>query len=317
MSNRLHSGLAVGPAHGEASATVEAAYRLLAERLAGAAIATPELDARLLVCAAGGLSHEQFVREPARPLGRAEQDRLDSFTRRRLEHEPVSRILGTRSFWRHAFEIGECLDPRPETETLVEAAIGLMRQQGRARDALSILDLGTGSGCILLSLLSELDRTRGLGVDKSPAALEVARANAERLGLGHRAEFVCASWCDGISGRFDLVVANPPYIRAGEIGRLAPEVARFDPLVALDGGADGLDAYRAIVPELVRVLRPGGWALLEIGDGQFDGVAQLIAEAGFALEDDNLRRFEDLAGIARCVAVRNGAEGGGQKGVGN
>ena len=173
------------------SATVVAAYLLLAERLAGAAIATPELDARLLVCAAGGLSHEQFVREPARPLGRTQLDRLEGFARRRLGREPVSRILGRKAFWRHSFEIGECLDPRPETETLVEAALGLVRERGSTHDALSILDLGTGSGCILLSLLGELDQAWGLGVDKSPAALEMAGANAERLGLGSRADFVC------------------------------------------------------------------------------------------------------------------------------
>lgn len=317
MSNRLHSGAAIRPALGAALPTVEVAYRQLAEQLAKAAIATPELDARLLVCAAGGLSHEQFVGEPSRRLVRAERDRLEGFARRRLRREPVSRILGARSFWRNSFEIGDCLDPRPETETLVEAALGLVREQARARDALSILDIGTGSGCILLSLLGELDQAWGLGVDKSPTALEVARANAERLGLGMRAEFVCASWCDAISSEFDLVVANPPYIPVGEIDGLAPEVARYDPLTALDGGGDGLEAYRAIVPDLARLLRPGGWALLEMGDGQFDPVGKLIAEAGFVMEGDGWRCFLDLAGISRCVAVRIGPEGDGQKGVGN
>ena len=202
------------------------------------------------------------------------------------------------------FEIGACLDPRPETEILVEAALGLVQEQDRTVDPLSILDLGTGSGCILLSLLGELDQARGLGIDKSPAALKVARANAARLGLAERAEFACASWCDGISGQFDLVVANPPYIQMDQLEGLAPEVARFDPLAALDGGADGLDAYRAIVPNLARVLRPGGWALLEMGEGQFDAVAQLIAAAGFGRDEDCLHCYEDLAGIPRCVAVR-------------
>ena len=189
---------------------------------------------------------------------------------------------------------------------MVEAALGLVRERGSTRDALSILDLGTGSGCILLSLLGELDQAWGLGVDKSPATLEMARANAERLGLGRRADFVCASWCDAITNRFDLVVANPPYVAAGEICRLTPEVARYDPPIALDGGADGLEAYRAIIPELARILRPGGWALLEIGYAQFDAVARLLGESGFALQGGGWRCFEDLAGIARCVAVRNG-----------
>jgi len=316
MSNRLHSAVSRDPVLPEIASSVEAAYRLLADRFARAAIASPELDARLLVCAASGLSHEQFVREPSRRLPRDEQVRLEEFARRRLRREPVSRILGARSFWRETFEIGACLDPRPETETLVEAALGLVREQDRMEDPLSILDLGTGSGCILLSLLGELDQAWGVGVDKSPAALEVARANAARLGLGERADFLCASWCDGISGQFDLVVANPPYIQMDQIEGLAPEVAWFDPLAALDGGADGLDAYGAIVPNLARVLRPGGWALLEVGEGQFDSVVQLIAAAVFDRDGDGLHCFEDLAGIRRCVAVRRAPEAGHQKGVG-
>jgi release factor glutamine methyltransferase len=146
--------------------------------------------------------------------------------------------------------------------------------------------------------------------------LEVARANAARLGLGERADFLCASWCDGISGQFDLVVANPPYIQIDQIEGLAPEVARFDPLAALDGGADGLDAYREIAPDLARVLKPGGWALLEIGEGQFEPVVQLIEAAGFNRDADGLHCFKDLAGIARCVAVRRATEAGRQKEVG-
>jgi release factor glutamine methyltransferase len=289
----------------------------LAEIFARAAIASPELDARLLVCAASGLSHEEFISDPTRRLARNEQVRLEESVQRRLQREPVSRILGARSFWRGSFEIGACLDPRPDTETLVEAALGLVREQDRMADCLSILDLGTGSGCILLSLLGELDRAQGLGTDKSSAALDIARANARHLGLGGRADFVCASWCNGTLGQFDLVVANPPYIPKDQIQGLAPEVAQFDPLAALDGGPDGLDAYRAIAPDLPGVLRPGGWALLEIGEGQFDPVVELIAEAGFDRDGDGIRCFEDLAGIARCVAIRRAPETRRQKGVGN
>lgn len=302
MNNPLPKMSAATAGSNSAPAGLALAYQRLRERLARACISTPELDARLLVCEAAGIGHEQFVLEPARRLSPSQQARLESLARRRMEGEPVSRIVGERAFWRHAFALGACLDPRPETETLVEAALSLLGN--RANQRLSILDLGTGSGCILLSLLGEFGKTWGLGSDVSAEALDVGRRNARLLGMDGRAAFLRTSWCRAIHGRFDLVLANPPYIASGELDGLAPEVIRHDPMIALDGGADGLDAYRDIIPEIPRLLAPDGWALFELGEGQFDQVVPLFQDAGLGRDGPELRCFRDLAGIARCVAVR-------------
>jgi release factor glutamine methyltransferase len=189
------------------------------------------------------------------------------------------------------------LIPRPETETVVEAALAAAGDRGAP---LRILDLGTGSGCLLLALLSELPRASGQGVDLSAEALEVARSNAERLGLGERARFEQRSWGAGLEGPFDLIVGNPPYVGEAEIAGLEPEVREFEPRTALVAGPDGLDAYRALIPDGARLLAAGGALALEIGQGQGDAVAALLAEHGLEV----VERRPDLAGIPRCLIAR-------------
>jgi release factor glutamine methyltransferase len=265
-----------------------------------AGLETPELDARLLLCHAAGLTHEDLVSRAYEALSPEGGARLHAFIERRLCHEPVSRITGTREFYGRIFLVETCvLDPRPDTETLIEAALDLVgRKRGRDQP-LRVLDLGTGTGCILLTLLAELPEARGVGIDVSPGALRVARANAERLGLAARASFLRSDWLDGVSGEFDLIVSNPPYIATSEIGRLAREVALHDPHRALDGGPDGLDAYRRIAAGAAKLLAPKGQILLEIGASQARAVADLLRVAGFLVDNESPRL--DLAGRPRVV----------------
>jgi release factor glutamine methyltransferase len=272
------------------------ATRLLREAM----IAAPELDARLLLCHATGLSHEAYVAALNDALAPDPAARFVASIERRLVGEPVSRIVGIREFYGRSFRIdASTLDPRPDTETLVEAALGLVDREA----PLSILDLGTGSGCILVTLLAELTQASGVGVDVSLPALEQARVNADALGIGNRVSFAASDWLEAVEGGFDLVVANPPYLSAADMAALSPEVRDHDPRPALDGGPDGLSAYRRIVPSLRKALRPGGFALFEIGPGQAQAVLRLLAEVGLeAVERQQLWR--DLAGRARVVGAR-------------
>ena len=217
--------------------------------------------------------------------------------RRRAAREPVSRILGRREFWSLNFTLSPAtLDPRPDSETIVEAALAGVADSGRV---LRVLDLGTGSGCLLLALLSALPTAWGLGVDRSQAALATARLNAERLGLANRACFAATDWAAGLTAEFDLIVANPPYVTVGEMAALPPEVARYDPELALAGGDDGLDAYRAIIPALPTLLARDGRAFLEIAPGQAAKVEDLLAAAGL----EPVHRHRDLAGRLRCLGL--------------
>ena len=203
----------------------------------------------------------------------------------------MAQILGEREFWGRAFRVTpDVLDPRPETETLVEAALG-------GPPAGRLLDLGTGSGCLLVTLLAEWPEATGVGVDVSPAALAVARENAERHGVEERATFHRGDWCAGLEGRFDLIVSNPPYIADDELAQLAPEVREHEPRLALAGGPDGLDAYRRLAPELPRLLSPGGRVLLEVGAGQAAAVVTILDEAGLAVGGIRC----DLGGHGRVV----------------
>lgn len=264
-------------------------------RLAAAGIASAALDATLLLCDATGQRRETVMAYPERTVTAAAEEAFRMMIDRRAAREPVSRILGRREFWGLEFTVTDAvLDPRPDTETLVRAALDWLDGKGAAR----IVDLGTGSGCILLALLSERRDDRGLGVDASRQALAVARSNAGALGLSGRATFVAGDWSLGLpSASADLVVANPPYIAHDDIARLEPEVRDHDPAGALDGGEDGLDAYRRIAADLARVLAPGGAAVLEIGVGQEDDVTALLEAAGAR----NIQRFNDLSGRVRCV----------------
>jgi release factor glutamine methyltransferase len=287
MGEFIATASSLGQAHA-------AAARLLRE----GSMASPELDSRLLLCHAAGLSHEDFVAGLNDALAPEAAARFASYVERRLAGEPVSRIIGVREFYGRAFRIdASTLDPRPDTETLIEAALALVDRKA----PLEILDLGTGSGCILITLLAELPLATGLGIDNSLDALEISRANAHILGVGDRVRFLAGDWLEAVEGSFDLVVANPPYLSAEEMAGLSPEVGGYDPKEALDGGPHGLFAYRRIVSRLPKVLRPGGLSLFEIGHTQADAVSGLLAEAGFGLEQEPWR---DLVGRARVVGAR-------------
>lgn len=264
------------------------------DRLAARGIETAALDARLLFQAASGLRHEDIVAEPDSGVPPDVAARFSVFIQRRSRFEPVSRILGTREFYGRSFRVTpEVLDPRADTETLIEAALGLAKGRGPLR----FLDLGTGSGAIAVTLLAELPEATAVATDLSAAALAVAKANAEALGVAGRASFVQANWFEGIDGRFDLIVSNPPYIPLGDIAGLAPDVREFDPLRALVGGPDGLEAYRRIAGGAGSHLGPKSHVVLEIGSGQENAVNELFMGQGFARES---RQF-DLAGHARCL----------------
>jgi release factor glutamine methyltransferase len=278
--------------------TRASARATLASRLRALGFENPKREATLLlvsVCAAGAVD---LVAAPDAPLGPAAVE-LDERLARRLAGEPLSRILGRREFWGLSLAISpDALDPRPETETIVEAA--LVEFAARRREPLALLDLGVGSGALLCALLSEFPAARGIGVDVSEGAANVARANVEALGLTNRAEIRLGDWGAGVDGPFDLIVANPPYVRSGDIADLPREVRDHDPLLALDGGEDGLDAYRALLPQIARLLAPEGRFFLEVGAGQAEAVEQIAAAAGLA----ELATFDDLAGVARVVGGR-------------
>ena len=265
---------------------------------------TPELDARLLVLEACHLSPEGYVLRPETPVRAAEAELIAAFEARRLAREPVSRILGFREFWGRRFAIGPgVLDPRPDTETLVEAALSLLRQTNGA-EPLRILDLGTGSGCVLLTLLAELPQAWGVGVDLSLEALTLARVNAERLGVDARAAFVQCDWCETFTGPFGLIISNPPYIERASIDALDDEVRCHDPALALDGGADGLAAYRRISADCARIATADAWVILEVGMGQASRVTDLFAKSGWTIGPELHKVFQDLSGIDRVVAIK-------------
>ncbi len=273
----------------------EKARAQLAGRFRRAGLEHADLDARLLLCAACGIDHLALVRDPNPPLGAA-AGTLATYAERRLAHEPVSRILGRREFWGLPFAIShDVLDPRPDTEGLVGAVIDALG--GRRAAPLRLLDLGTGSGAILAALLHELPGAFGIGVDRSLKACRVAATNLRALGLGARTGVVCGSWTEPLAGTFDAVVANPPYIPSREMAGLDAAVRDHDPREALDGGADGLDAYRALLPGLRARLAPGGVGAVECGWDQGEAVAALFREAGLA----GVMVYRDLAGHQRVV----------------
>jgi release factor glutamine methyltransferase len=270
-----------------------------AARLAEAGVEAPRRDARALLAAAMRLDETALLADPDRAVDEASADRFQGFVDRRAARMPVSRILGKREFWSLDLAIGSgVLDPRPDSETLVESALAHVDADPAGRDgAWRVLDLGTGSGCLLLALLSELANATGLGLERDPGAAAIARTNAERHGLAARAKIWEASWQEPTGARFDLIVANPPYVPRGEIPGLAPEVSRYDPAGALDGGPDGLDAYRDLAPRLAGWLAPGGQAFLEVGYDQAGPVQGLLRAAGLRTPAGVC----DLAGTLRCV----------------
>lgn len=262
---------------------------------------TPRLDAILLLEHASGISADRLRLDPAASLTPETVAAFETLLARRLRHEPVSKIIGRREFWSLDFRTSrDVLDPRPDSETLVAGVLAAVPDR---QAALRLVDFGTGSGCLLLSLLHELPQATGLGVDLSPTALAIARENADRLGLSARSVFRQGNWADGLDGAFDILISNPPYIESAVVPGLEPEVADYDPHLALDGGADGLEAYRQLAPALALLAAPGAFVALEIGLGQDVAVSGLLARAGFA----EIAVLPDLSGIGRVVTGRKPA----------
>jgi release factor glutamine methyltransferase len=287
--------------------TVGGARRLLAERFRAAGIETPDLDARVLVGHALSLDHAGLAAAGTRILAAGDWDAITGFAERRLMHEPVARIVGFKEFWSLTLRIDSTtLVPRPETETLVEAALAEIDSAGARTRPLRIADLGTGSGAILLALLSELPDTFGVGTDTSFGALRIAQHNAQRLQPA-RATFVACDLGGALAGSFDLIVANPPYVASGEIATLAPDVRDYDPQAALDGGRDGLDCYRAIAATIPPLLKPTGALAVELGAGQAAAVRALFSQAGLA----PARPRTDLHGTQRALVARKCDTGAG------
>jgi release factor glutamine methyltransferase len=285
-----------------AGRTVEMARRALSTHFRNGSIESAELDARILIGAVLGLDLTGMIAAASRCLTFEEAARLEDFARRRLNGEPVARMLRTREFWGLPLKLSAAtLVPRPDTETAVELALEMLRAVLRPDHPLRIADIGTGSGAILLALLSELPDAFGVGTDISEDALRTAHSNAVDLGLADRAGFVACDYAAALSGPFDLIVSNPPYIRSAEIAGLATEVRDHDPRAALDGGADGLDAYRALIPQAARLLAPAGVLVVEAGLGQSADIEGFMTAAGLTLP---VPAKADLAGIRRAVAGR-------------
>jgi release factor glutamine methyltransferase len=280
---------------------IAAIRRTVARRFREAGLDTPDLDARLIVGYALGLDHAGLMRESERPLGQRALAGIDALAARRLTGEPVARILGVKEFWGLPFAVTPAvLVPRPETETVVETALARLDAAGARERPLRLADLGTGSGAILVALLHELPQAFGIGTDCSVASIETARANARRLGFAARADFVACDFGTALGGGFGLVVANPPYIASADIATLPCEVRDFDPVTALDGGTDGLAAYRAIVADAGGLLAPGAFLVMEVGAGQSGAVSALAEAAGLTA----IAATPDLAGIPRVVSAR-------------
>ena len=283
-----------------AGTTVAQARRALADGFRRAGLDSPELDARVLTGHGLALDQTGLLIDAGRKLTDDEARALTALAARRLAREPVARIVGVKEFWGLALRITDAtLVPRPETETVIETALEAIDGGGPRARALRIADLGTGSGALLIALLSELPNALGIGTDVSPQALAIARDNAGRHGLGSRAQFTACDFGAALAGGFDLVVCNPPYVASGDFAALAPEV-RHDPHRTLDGGADGLTCYRAIALQAPRLLAPGGYLAVELGIGQHKVVAGLFESSGLMLSPARA----DLAGIPRALHAR-------------
>jgi release factor glutamine methyltransferase len=285
-----------------AGQTIETARRALTAQLKRAGVESADLDARILVGSVFDLDLTGLIATAARILTDVEAERLEGFARRRIAGEPAARIVDLKEFWGLPLRLSPAtLVPRPDTETVVEAALEILRTESKCDSSLRIADLGTGSGAILLALLSELPAAFGVGTDISVLALLTARDNARQLGFAARTAFVACDYAAALAGPFDLMVSNPPYIRSAHIASLDAEVRDHDPHRALDGGIDGLDAYRLIAPQAARLLALGGTLIMEVGHDQSTDVQGLLTAAGLAPAGPPK---SDLAGIHRAVMGR-------------
>jgi release factor glutamine methyltransferase len=270
----------------------------VAAEFAAAGIDEAWRRARRLIGSAFGLSPAELLAHPGRTVDAPQLRRLQSMLKRMIAGEPLTRIIGRREFWGLEFGLSvDTLDPRPDSEAVIGAVLArLPRRDARLR----VLDLGTGTGCLLLALLSELPRASGVGVDIAAGAVATARMNAVALGLAARARFLVGEWANPLADRFAVIVANPPYVPRAALADLSPTVRDHDPRPALDGGRDGLEAYRKILADLPRLLTPEGILAIEFGVGQADAVSLLLEQAGLSVEAVET----DLAGNARCVVAR-------------
>lgn len=283
--------------------TLVKAWTTARDRLKAAQVDSPVIDARLLVEAAAGVTRADLITDPYRALSHEQAATLDTYVDRRSRREPISHILGRKGFWKIMVQVNaHVLTPRPETEVIVDHALRAFE----AAERFSVLDLGVGSGAILLAILAERPMARGLGVDVSEEALAVARENAANLGLEGRTALLRGDWTAGLAeAEFELVVANPPYVRTGDLAGLEPEVRDHEPRLALDGGEDGLRDYQLLAPEILRVLKPGGLLLVEIGADQGEAVCALFHDAGA----QGVLVLKDLSNRDRVVTGRKKALG--------
>jgi release factor glutamine methyltransferase len=272
--------------------------------LTAAGIDNPRFEARLLLARASDLTIEQLVARGTDKVPATIVETMRSLTARRVRREPMAYILGEREFWGLSFKVSPAvLVPRPDSETLIEAVLALMPDRARAW---RILDLGLGSGCLLLTLLREYPQARGVGLEASAEALAVAQENARALGVVDRASLIAGDWhrpgwVESLGGPFDLVVSNPPYIASADVARLMPEVSSFEPRLALDGGAEGFDAYHTLIAAGPRLVTAGGFMAVEAGEGQAAEIARIFA----AVELSPRPPWKDLGGIDRVVAAGN------------
>ena len=281
-------------------ASVSEALQLIAQTFRAAGIDDADVDARVLAGHALHLDRARLVSQSDRVLEAREVNAISGLAARRLKREPVARILGRKEFWSLALAItSDVLVPRPETETVVEGALDFVVRNGLRMEKLRILDIGTGSGALLVALLNELPNATGIGTDISRAALEAAQINVAQFGFESRSSLIACDMAAGVQGQFDLVVSNPPYIARGQIASLAPEVRDYDPMMALDGGDDGLTAYRSISADAKRILAQGGRLFVEIGAGQEPAVRELFTNAGLVV---GIAR-NDLAGTPRVLGA--------------
>ncbi|MDB2415008.1 peptide chain release factor N(5)-glutamine methyltransferase [Rickettsiales bacterium] len=267
------------------------------ELLNKASITSYAIDAELILMHVLDISRERIIGYPETEISDDKKNEFEEMLRRRINREPISHIIGKREFWGMEFKVtNKTLDPRPDSETIIEAVLDNIKDRNKD---LKILDLGTGTGCLLLSVLSEYKNAQGVGIDISYDAIKVANYNSIKLGLAKRVGFVVGMWAEAIDCNFDVIISNPPYIRCNDIEHLQAEVSKYEPISALDGGEDGFSCYRQIAPYIRKMLNPAGIAVIEHGIGQESEITKILVNSGF--ESVNYR--SDLSGISRCIIV--------------